>query len=202
MRAHGFASSVGRVAGGPIDSEHPRRQSDRGFRPGPTPPSFGGRLSTSSTRQSLFSKNGREIARRVPKSRRCRATRTDTRGVVDFATGCAGNARAISSALHKWPERRLGTRHPNRPGDSPLIRAASRSPRESCGTRGGRAPDGNRGAHPVDADLPEFCTSPVVPRIVRVPARRLGVAGRRFERRIGGRRKPRPRPRVSGTRRA
>ena len=47
-RAHGLASPSGRVAGGPSGSLHPRLPSDPGFRRGPTPPSFGGRLSTSS----------------------------------------------------------------------------------------------------------------------------------------------------------
>ena len=47
-RAHGLAFPFARVAGGANESVHPRRPSDRGFRLGPTPPSFGGRLSASS----------------------------------------------------------------------------------------------------------------------------------------------------------
>jgi hypothetical protein len=151
-RAHGLASPFARVAGGASGSLRPRRPSDRGFRLGPTPPSIGGRLSTSSVRQSLFSKEregfSKALANPTAFTRSLRA-----RGDPLTRQRVARERDARPRARPQRARPALGNHDARGEGDSQGTRPGCPCGRATCAAGWVSSPDGNLDAHRGDPNV-------------------------------------------------
>jgi hypothetical protein len=170
-RAHGFASRLARVAGGANRSLLPRGRADRGVTPGPAPPSFGGRLASSSVRQCLFFKE-RERKSNL-RAERANPARGERHRIFFAAYPRRRNdlrARRArdETVLHIATARTAGTREPMRAGESGGQAPAGRARDGSCVGSTARGPHGNRDSRVGGGRVHEVST----PRLERRPAAR------------------------------